>query len=66
MNIKITKIEKEILQLLSRGDTRKQIAQKLNMSYYHCRQIISSTMKKLQAKNATQGVILALYNGFIE
>lgn len=66
MDINITTIEKEILYLLSIGDTRKEIARKLNISYYLCRQTLNEALKKLNARNGTHGVILALRRGFIK
>ncbi len=66
MDKDITTREKEILYLLSIGESRKEIAGKLNISYYQCKQALDKALKKLKARNGTHGVILALQKGFIK
>ena len=48
--------EREVLLLVSKGYTSKEIAQMLDLSYYTVREYVSNVYKKLSVKNKMQAV----------
>ncbi|OJJ21556.1 hypothetical protein BKI52_13515 [marine bacterium AO1-C] len=61
----LTERELEVLQLVRKGDTNKQIAEKLFISERTVKFHISSIMSKLYAETRTQAVDIALRRGLL-
>ncbi|GAB4288965.1 MAG: response regulator transcription factor [Methylophaga sp.] len=57
--------EKEVLLLVSKGYTSKEIAKMLDLSYYTVREYVSNVYKKLSVKNKMQAVNEATLLGII-
>jgi len=57
--------EKEVLLLVSKGYTSKEIAKMLDLSYYTVREYVSNVYKKLSVKNKMQAVSEATLLGII-
>jgi DNA-binding NarL/FixJ family response regulator len=57
--------EKEVLTLVSKGFTSKEIAEMLDLSYHTVREYVSNIYKKLSVKNRTQAVFEATQMGLI-
>ncbi len=57
--------EKEVLLLVSKGYTSKEIAKTLDLSYYTVREYVSNVYKKLSVKNKMQAVSEATLLGII-
>lgn len=57
--------EREVLDLLTHGYENKQIADKLFISTHTVKACISGILKKLEAKNRTEAVSIALRNKLI-
>ena len=57
--------EKEVLLLVSKGYTSKEIARMLDISYYTVREYVSNVYKKLSVKNKMQAVSEATLLGII-
>ncbi len=57
--------EREVLDLLTHGYENKQIADKLFISTHTVKACISGILKKLEAKNRTEAVSIALRNNLI-
>lgn len=57
--------EKEVLLLVSKGYTSKEIAEMLSLSYHTVREYVSNIYKKLSVKNRTQAVFEATQLGII-
>ena len=58
-NIKLNLRETQIIQLLLRGATNKQIASTLNISEKTVKHYMTSLMQKLNARNRTEAVLAA-------
>ncbi len=61
----LTPREGEILNYIARGYINKQIADKLNISEQTVKNHMSSILRKLDASDRTQAVVLAMQNGWI-
>lgn len=59
-DFKLTNREKEILSLISKGMSNKDIANKLIISLYTVKNHVKSIIQKLAVEDRTQAVILAL------
>jgi DNA-binding NarL/FixJ family response regulator len=59
-NIDLTEREKEILNLIAKGLSNKDIASKLSLSVYTVKNHVSSIISKLAVDDRTQAAILAL------
>jgi DNA-binding NarL/FixJ family response regulator len=57
--------EREVLLLVSKGYTSKEIAKMLDLSYYTVREYVSNVYKKLSVKNKMQAVSEATLLGII-
>ena len=64
--IKITKREKEILSLIGEGFAKKQIADKLHITYGTVDTHVKNIYKKLHVKCGVQAVIKAYREGIIK
>lgn len=51
--IKLTDREKEIAKCIIKGDSNKEIAQKLNLSTHTIKFIVSTLIQKMKAENRT-------------
>ena len=60
LNIPLTNREKETLTLISKGFTNKEIAKELIISQHTAKAHISSIISKLNAKNRTQALFIAI------
>jgi DNA-binding NarL/FixJ family response regulator len=58
--------EREVVLLMARGLSNKQIAYKLQISTKTVKTHVAHIMKKLKAKNRTEAVVLAIKRGLIE
>ena len=63
--IELSDNEREVLDLLTHGYENKQIADKLFISTHTVKACISGILKKLEAKNRTEAVSIALRNNLI-
>lgn len=61
----LTPREREVLLLVSKGYTSKEIAKMLELSYYTVREYVSNIYKKLSVKNKMQAVSEATLLGLI-
>lgn len=62
----LTNTEYKILKLFSKGFNRKEIAEKLNISYSQCRKMINEILAKMNTTNITTCLIKAYNEGIIE
>lgn len=62
----LTKRECEILQLLSSGYSNKAISQSIFLSETTTKNHVSNILSKLNVKDRTQAVVLAIKNGWVE
>jgi DNA-binding NarL/FixJ family response regulator len=65
MRSTLTDREREVLQMLSKGLTNKQIAQVLGISGNTIRNHVNSILQKLEVADRTEAVTLALQRGII-
>lgn len=63
--IKLTKREKDVLDLLVKGNTNKEMAQSMFISEKTVKNHLTSIFKKLNVKDRTQAAVYALKNGMI-
>lgn len=61
----LTGREKEVLELAAKGDNNKKIAEKLVLSEVTVKSHMNSIFKKLNVKNRTQAVLLAIQMNLI-
>lgn len=61
----LTLREREILQLIAQGYMNKQIAVDLGTTEQVIKNNVSSILKKLDAMNRTEAVVIASQNGLI-
>ncbi len=64
-NIFLTKKEIEVLDLIASGNTYDQIAKKMQVGISTVRKHVSSSIKKLDAKNSTHACALAVKHKII-
>ena len=57
--------EQEVLQLLVRGDSNKEIARTLHIHYQTVKNHVSSVLHKLAVEDRTQAAVLALRRGLV-
>lgn len=62
----LTKRESLILELLTEGYENNEIAGKLYVSIHTVKAHISAILRKLNAKNRTQAVYIAILEGLIQ
>jgi len=62
--VKLTPREREVVYFLGHGFSYKEIAQKMNVGLYTIRKDISSSMKKLEARNSCHVVKILCEHGF--
>ncbi len=65
-NVVLTSREKQVLQLLARGLSTRDIAERLSISYYTARNYVQSLLSKLDAHNRVEVVLAAQRLGLIE
>lgn len=65
-NLDLLSRELEVLNLLSVGYTGKEIAKKLYFSEGTIKRCMSSILLKLEARNTTHAVVIALKRGWIK
>lgn len=63
--IKITEREKEVLELICKGYSTKEIAEKLNISYKTVENHRVALLEKFKAKNVAELVAIAVQNNFV-
>src|SRR5699024_156813 len=61
-----TKRECEVLQLLTDGQSNREIAETLSISEKTVKNHVSSLFKKMQVKDRTQAVVRAIRNNWVE
>src|SRR5690625_764504 len=61
-----TKRECEVLQLLTDGQSNRQIAETLNISEKTVKNHVSSLFKKMNVNDRTQAVVTAIRNHWVE
>lgn len=64
-NFALTELELKILKFIADGLTNKEIADKFHLTEKRIKDIISNIMLKMDAKNRTHAVILAIKNNLI-
>lgn len=64
--IKLSKREKEVLELLREGLTKQQISQKLFISYHTVDSHLKNIYKKLHVKSGLQAVVKAINENLID
>lgn len=62
----LTAQEYEILKMLADSCPRKNIAEKLNISYSKCNSIVRKIFKKFDAPNTANCIYKAYYEGFLK
>lgn len=62
----LTKREKDVLLLVTRGESNKSVAQKLVLSEITVKSHLNSIFKKLHVANRTQAVLLAMQMNFLK
>lgn len=62
---KVTPREREVLQLLAKGYTTKEIASTLSISERTAKNHIGNVLRKLEAKNRTQAATMAIKEGIV-
>ncbi len=62
---KLTQREKEILKLIAQGETSKEIAEKLFLSYFTVTTHRKNILEKLQVKNTAELIKFALSSGIV-
>ena len=62
---KLSKRERDVLDLVADGLSAQEIAEKINLSYRTVEWHISQAMRRLGAKNRVQAVVLAIRDGLI-
>lgn len=62
----LTKREQEVLKLLTRGLTNRQIAVQLEVSLFTIKNHVSKLLSKLGATSRTEAAILALQHGLVQ
>ncbi|MCF8370125.1 MAG: LuxR C-terminal-related transcriptional regulator [Bacteroidales bacterium] len=65
MNNPITQREVEVLLLVSEGNTKKQISEKLNITYHTVDSHVKNIYAKLQVNCVAQAVMKAMKEGLI-
>ncbi|MBU3871120.1 response regulator transcription factor [Streptomyces sp. 4503] len=63
--VSLTARENEVLLLLAKGMSNKQIARRLGISSHGVKRIVASLLLKLGAPNRTAAVVTAIQNGLI-
>ncbi|MFJ4640964.1 response regulator transcription factor [Streptomyces hygroscopicus] len=63
--VSLTGRENEVLLLLAKGMSNKQIARRLGISSHGVKRIVASLLLKLGAPNRTAAVVTAIQNGLI-
>ena len=61
----LTYREKQVIHLLSMGQTAKEIARTLDLAHRTVEKYGSTLRKKLRAKNMTHAVSIVLQNGIL-
>lgn len=62
---KLTEKELQILRELVKGDSNKEIAETLQMSYYTVRDYVKSMLEKSELPNRTALAVAAVYSGLV-
>ena len=62
--VNLTRREKDVLMLLVKGNSNKEMAEKLFISEKTVKNHLTSIFKKLGVKDRTQAAVYALKNGF--
>ena len=62
----LTKREKDVLLLVTKGESNKSIAEKLVLSEITVKSHLNSIFKKLNVTNRTQAVLLAMQMNLVE
>ena len=62
---RLTQREQEVLELLTKGNTNKEIAQALNISENTVKNHLKNILEKLHLENRVQAVVFALQKGLI-
>ena len=65
-NLRITNREKDVLKLIARGRTNKEISKMLHLSTCTVRNHISNIFIKLNISNRSQATAAAIYAGLID
>jgi DNA-binding NarL/FixJ family response regulator len=65
MLLQLSAREREVLQLLARGMTNREIGRQLYISAYTVKEHVSNILIKLQATDRTQAAVLGLQLGYV-
>ncbi|WP_026675159.1 response regulator transcription factor [Alkalihalobacterium bogoriense] len=65
LSSRLSRREIEVLQMIKNGDSIEEIAEYLNLSKYTVRDYISSSIKRMNAKNRIHAVAMAIQQGLI-
>jgi DNA-binding NarL/FixJ family response regulator len=61
----LTPREQQVLQLISRGNSNREIAEALEIAEKTVRIHVSSVLEKMGARDRTQAAIYAIQRGFV-
>lgn len=65
LSSRLSRREIEVLQMIKNGDSIEEVAEQLNLSRYTVRDYISSSIKRMNAKNRIHAVSMAIQQGLI-